>query len=83
MKCPYCDEAMELGYIQCRDGGFWSKKKRAIAALPSLQRETILLAEGGGPFSGASAAAFRCGRCKIVMLDYGNPAFEWDDRPMK
>ena len=43
MKCPYCNTEMILGYIQCRDGVYWSKRKRLIAALPALDESAVLL----------------------------------------
>lgn len=27
MKCPYCNDEMNQGYIQCRDGLYWTPKK--------------------------------------------------------
>lgn len=70
MKCPYCEKEMELGYIQCRDGVSWSRKKRAVAALSSLVNE-IPLATGGGAFSGAAVEAYRCAGCQKIVIDYG------------
>ena len=33
MKCPYCGKEMTLGYIQNREGVYWTEKKRKVAAL--------------------------------------------------
>lgn len=71
-KCPYCNTEMELGYIQCRDGVTWSKKKSPIAALSSLSSSSVVLASGGGPFSGASAEAYNCAKCKIIIINYNS-----------
>ena len=30
MKCPYCNESMVKGYIQCRDGVDWTEKKQFV-----------------------------------------------------
>lgn len=70
MKCPYCDTEMELRYIQCRDGVSWSKKKNPIAALSSLSSSSVILASGGGPFSGAAVEAYNCPKCKKIIIDY-------------
>ena len=71
MKCPYCDHEMELGYIQCRDGIVWTKRKMPIAALSSLSGSaTILALPGAAPFSGAAVEAYRCSHCKKVMISY-------------
>lgn len=70
MKCPYCGEEMELGYIQCRDQIIWDTKKRAVAALPSLRDDAVLLKSGEGPFSGASVSAYHCRKCQKIIIDY-------------
>lgn len=70
MKCPYCGEEMELGYIQCRDGVTWDTKKRMVAVLPSFRSHSIVLGSGGGPFSGASVSAYNCEKCKKIVIDY-------------
>lgn len=68
--CPYCSEEMALGYIQCRDGVTWTKKQIPIAAFSSLSRSAVILASGGGPFSGAAAEAYNCEKCKIILIEY-------------
>lgn len=70
MNCPYCAKEMELGYIQCRDGVSWVQTKSAIAALASLKRDSLVLASGGGPFSGSTVEAYRCRYCKKLIIDY-------------
>lgn len=47
MKCPYCNEDMAKGYIQCRDGVNWIEKKQFIAALSALGKGRTSLANGG------------------------------------
>ena len=48
MKCPYCEKEMTLGYIQCRDGVYWTLKKQLVASLSSLGKgSTCLAAEYG------------------------------------
>ena len=71
MKCPYCNKEMILGHIQCRDGIFWSEKKRKTSAFPPLDKSAINL--GGSPFFGnASVEAYQCSECKKVIIDYDN-----------
>lgn len=75
MKCPYCHEDMELGYIQCRDGVSWSKEKRAIAAIKLLntsRNPSIRLATSSGPFAGAAVEAYVCRNCKKIIIDYSD-----------
>lgn len=46
MKCPYCNEDMAKGYIQCRDGVNWTEKKQFIAALSHWEKEEHRLRMG-------------------------------------
>ena len=70
--CPYCDGELETGYIQCRDGVIWTKKKRKVAALPSLSKSSITLSWGGGVFSGASVVAYCCRSCEKIIINYSD-----------
>ena len=72
MNCPYCQNPMDEGIIQCRDGLYWTAKARPVAALPLGGKERIDLSDGadGGLFRGHKAAAFRCKECKKIVLEY-------------
>ena len=72
MKCPYCENEMLSGYIQCRDGVYWAEKIRPVAAVPVLSGNMINLEgeAGGGAFGGHAAVAYRCRNCKKVIIDY-------------
>lgn len=70
MKCPYCQQEMEPGYIQCRDGVYWSEKERKLAAIPPLSGKTLKLSSNETPFT-ASVRAWRCSECKKIVVDYG------------
>ena len=65
MKCPYCDNEMELGYIQSRDGLGWNAKKRIVSALSGTFADQNL---------GETAVAFRCKECKKMIIDYSSIA---------
>ncbi len=69
MKCLYCGKEMTLGYIQCRDGVYWTLKKQLIASLSSLGKESTPLANGAADNSSA-VFAFKCGACKKIIIDY-------------
>ena len=71
MNCPYCGEEMSLGYIQCRDGVYWTEDKRPVASVPFFGGERIDLASDEiGLFSGPSAYAYRCGACRKIIIKY-------------
>lgn len=70
MKCPYCNEEMEIGYIQCRDGVYWSEKKRNIVALPPVRGKRIdLRAIVEGSYQ-SYTTAYNCPKCKKILIDY-------------
>jgi len=76
MKCPFCGNEMELGYIQCRDGVTWTPKKQLVAALSCFGRGSVSLANGAAHNADA-VFAYKCGECKKVVIDYStdeNPA---------
>ena len=70
MKCPFCGEEMALGYIQCRDGLFWTPKKQLVAALSALGRGGVRLANSASN-STNTACAFHCTKCRKIVIDYG------------
>ncbi len=69
MKCPYCNNEMDLGYIQCRDGVTWTPKKQLVAALSFLGKGSVPLANGADDNSRV-VYAYKCGECKKVIIDY-------------
>ena len=71
MKCPYCSNEMESGYIQCRDGVTWTPKKQPVAALSFLGKGSVSLANGATHNSDI-VYAFNCSECKKVIIDYSS-----------
>ena len=70
MKCPYCGNEMEKGYIQSRDGVVWRKKKSAVSALAALASDAILLGTSdGNPFGGNYVVVYHCADCKKFIID--------------
>ena len=69
MKCPYCEKEMELGYIQCRDGVYWTSKKVFAAALSAFGKDCTSLENGAGR-NNTAVYAYKCSSCKKVMIDY-------------
>lgn len=74
-NCPYCNNELELGYIQCRDGVSWTKSKCPIAALSWLSGSAIILSSGCGALSGGAVEAYKCASCKKIIIDYTNDRF--------
>lgn len=67
MKCPYCGEEMVSGFIQCRDGVFWTPRKSLVSALSGFQKGALRLSEY------KTVNAYRCKQCKKIVLDYSEP----------
>lgn len=70
MKCPYCNEEMEVGYIQSRDNLSWNKKKKLVASLSFLGKDSIILSQDGSMFSGSDVIAYNCTKCEKMIIDY-------------
>ena len=70
MKCPYCGNEMEKGYVQCRDGLTWTPKKQWIAALSGLGAGAVLIGKNSGLTVNTVAEALICKACKKVVIDY-------------
>lgn len=71
MKCPYCEKEMILGYIQCRDGVYWTLNKQLVASLSSLGKGSTCLSNGAADNS-STVFAFKCEDCKKIIIDYSN-----------
>ena len=79
MNCPYCNNEMELGYIQCRDGVTWTPKKQLVAALSILGKGSVSL-ENGAAENSRTVYAYHCNECKKVVIDYGVAVKQHDVR---
>ena len=70
MKCPYCNNEMKKGYIQCRDGVTLTPKKQMVAALSSFGSGAIQIGKDSGLVSNSVAEAYHCNVCKKVIIHY-------------
>ena len=63
---------MVKGYIQCRDGVYWSEKIRPVAAIRPFDKSNIVIkAEGGWhPTKGDAAEAYNCPECRKIIITY-------------
>lgn len=68
MLCPYCQNEMTDGFIQSRDGVFWTPERAMIPSLAFLKRSAVPLgSEPGMTFSAARACL--CRACNKVIID--------------
>ena len=73
MNCPYCQEEMTLGYIQCRDGLHWTPHRQPVAALSCFGRGSVPLSNGAADNS-RTVHAYRCAACQKVIIDCSETA---------
>lgn len=74
-KCPYCGGEMVKGYIQCRDGVYWSEKIRPVAAIRPLDKSALALkndqwSTSNSMLSGDAAEAYNCPECRKIIITY-------------
>ena len=69
MKCPYCNEEMVKGYIQCRDGVNCTEKKQLVAALSVFGKDRVSLANGASE-NNSAVYAYKCAKCKKIIIDF-------------
>ncbi|MDD6045302.1 MAG: PF20097 family protein [Clostridia bacterium] len=72
MICPYCGKEMLHGYIQSRDGVFWTEEKTLLSALSFFKRGATPLSNDPDLLSSA-VVAYMCRSCKKVVIDFDCP----------
>lgn len=68
MKCPYCQEEMELGVIQSPQEISWKKEKHLLARA-KFYPGSIVLAKLS-LLSGSAVDAYCCRSCRKVIINY-------------
>ncbi len=66
MRCPFCGNGMEAGYVQSGNLMVWVKKKHYVSLLPK-EGEVLL---DRNYLSGAIIPAHICKQCKKVIAEY-------------
>ena len=67
MKCPYCNEEMESGYLELtRQSLYWYayKQDSVYSARKSIQLSKMPILKRG------EIKAFNCENCKKMIMDY-------------
>ena len=65
MKCPYCGEEMQTGYLQSARPVLWSPQKKKMMFLAS-EMEDVRITEG--LWNGCFAVADYCELCEKVIV---------------
>lgn len=70
MKCPYCGNEMEQGFIQSPQEISWKKgDKRPFLGRAQFHEGSVILSELSF-MKGSAVTAFLCRDCKKVIIDY-------------
>ena len=71
MQCQYCNLEMEKGFVQCRDGVYWTPKKQWVSALSSMAKGAVAIGVDDKLMPKSRAEAYHCEKCKTVIIPYG------------
>jgi len=71
MKCPYCNKEMNSGFIQCRDGIYWTPKKQWTPVFSSMADGAVPIGEDDRLMPNSKAIAYNCLQCKTIVIPYG------------
>ncbi|MBR4514248.1 MAG: hypothetical protein IKO61_05125 [Lachnospiraceae bacterium] len=72
MKCPYCNNEMEIGMIQSAMELAWKKGLERNVKRAAASEGAVVLS--GLSFSrGSAVMAFHCRGCQKVIIDYKSP----------
>ena len=67
MKCGYCDNEMELGYIQSPRNIFWSKKRRKMFFINNQSQGDISITQES--WNGGIKEAYHCKKCRKIIIN--------------
>jgi len=68
MTCPYCQSEMTKGYIQCRDGVYWTPDHALVSAFSGLKKGAVSL-HNDPEYGNSTSVAYLCSRCKRVTIE--------------
>lgn len=70
MKCPYCEQEMELGLISSPQELAWIKgEKKPFFGRADFHDGSVVLSELSF-VKGSAVTAFLCRKCQKVVIDY-------------
>ncbi|MEA5085575.1 MAG: PF20097 family protein [Lachnospiraceae bacterium] len=64
MKCPYCNEEMELGYLQSSHSMFWGAEKHKHMFRPSAKKGELAMAIN---LWGCYVETYLCKKCNVMI----------------
>ena len=79
MKCPYCNEEMELGVIPSRLELAWFKGVKRPTLSAKLHKDAVVLSKMSF-MNGSAVAAYLCRDCQKVVIDYSIKKSDYNER---
>lgn len=79
MNCPYCGKEMELGVIPSRHEIAWFKGVKRPALSAKFHSGAVVLSRMSF-WNGSAVAAYLCGNCKKVIIDYISKYSDYNER---
>ncbi len=70
MKCPYCNNDMEIGYIGSGQPLFWSKGESRQLFSTQFDEGSVVLSKLS--LFGSAVKAFLCRECQKILIDYSD-----------
>ena len=79
MKCPYCNEEMEIGVIPCRTEIAWFKGVKKPTLSAKFHEGSVVLSKLSF-MNGSAVAAYLCRKCQKVIIDYSIKTSDYNER---
>lgn len=79
MKCPYCNEEMELGVIPSRLELAWFKGVERPKLGAKFHKDSVVLSKLSF-MEGSAVAAYLCRKCQKVVIDYSIKNSDYNKR---
>lgn len=73
MKCPFCGEEMEHGFVTSGVTLKWQLKKKKVTINPYPDEKNGEFVFSYNPFGGAAAEGELCRKCHKIILSYEGP----------
>lgn len=70
MKCPFCNNEMEHGFVTAGVSLKWQKKKKKITINPYPNKKNGEFVFAYNPFGGAASEGSFCKKCKKIIINY-------------
>lgn len=67
MKCPFCGNEMEQGYLQSGHIILWTDRRHKVSTKPRGDKDFAIAKNALG---GANTVGMNCRKCKKIIIEY-------------